>query len=551
MSALTISPAVAATSVYAPVLPATACDLDLAGGGSDGVDDAVVAQLFSTARACIGRYPDSRELTARIAARFDVAQDRVLVTAGADEALERACRVALGAGRNAIVTEPTFEMLHRYVALAGGACRRVAWPGGAFPVDDVLATADRATTLVAIVSPNNPTGLVATLADVRRIHDALPSSLILLDLAYVEYADTDITRDALQLPRVLVTRTLSKAWGLPGLRVGYALGCAEVVGWMRAAGGPYSVSSLSLAVAERALDLGEASRAATIDRVRTNRGRLTALLRALGETPPDSQANFVCVAGQRARWLRDALAANGIATRLLANDEYLRITVPAADRDFARLSDAIEGAFRGNAIAPAAEPPAKAARVARRTRETDVRVDLSLHGAGRSSIATGIGFLDHMLAALTLHARFDLTLACRGDLEVDDHHTAEDCALAIGGAIDRALGDRSGIARFGYAYAPLDEALARAVVDCSGRPFAHVQLGLVRDRLGALSCENVSHFFSSLAAAARVALHVDVLRGDNDHHRAEAAFKAVALALRAAAARLDNAGVPSTKGVLT
>ena len=187
--------------------------------------------------------------------------------------------------------------------------------------------------------------------------------------------------------------------------------------------------------------------------------------------------------------------------------------------------------------------------VRRTTRETEIVLALALDGTGAADVRTGIGFLDHLLTALACHARFDLSLACTGDLQVDDHHTAEDCALALGQAFDRALGDRSGIARFGSAMAPLDEALARAVVDLSGRAFALVDLGLTRERLGGLACENVSHVLSSLATAARVTLHVDVLRGVNDHHRAEAAFKAVALALRQAASR-DGWAVPSTKGVL-
>ncbi|HET6521933.1 MAG TPA: imidazoleglycerol-phosphate dehydratase HisB [Geminicoccaceae bacterium] len=191
------------------------------------------------------------------------------------------------------------------------------------------------------------------------------------------------------------------------------------------------------------------------------------------------------------------------------------------------------------------------AEVSRRTLETDVRVELSLDGEGRAEVATGIGFLDHMLTALARHGRFDLSLTCEGDLQVDDHHTAEDCALALGQAFDRALGERRGIARFGHAYAPLDEALARAVVDLSGRPCAVVDLGLTREALGDLACENVPHVFASLAMAARAALHVDVLRGANDHHRAEAAFKALALALRQAVRREGPADtVPSTKGVL-
>jgi len=191
------------------------------------------------------------------------------------------------------------------------------------------------------------------------------------------------------------------------------------------------------------------------------------------------------------------------------------------------------------------------ARLERQTRETRVVVVLCLDGEGRCTVDTGIGFLDHLLEALCLHAGFDLELECAGDLQVDDHHTAEDCALLLGSALDRALGERRGIARFGTGMAPLDESLARAVVDISGRPSAHIDLGLGREQLGRLACENVEHVFRSLAIAAQCTLHLDVLRGENDHHRAEAAAKALALALRQAVARRGDERVPSTKGVLT
>lgn len=189
------------------------------------------------------------------------------------------------------------------------------------------------------------------------------------------------------------------------------------------------------------------------------------------------------------------------------------------------------------------------AAFARKTKETDVAVELVLDGAGAAEVSTGLKFLDHMLAQLARHGRLDLTVRCAGDLDVDDHHSAEDTALALGTALDKALGDRAGIARFGSAHAPLDEALARAVIDLSGRPFARVALGLRRERVGDIAAEMLSHVLQSFATAGRLTLHVDVIEGDNDHHRAEAAFKAVALALRQAIAR-DGAGVPSTKGVL-
>jgi imidazoleglycerol-phosphate dehydratase len=193
----------------------------------------------------------------------------------------------------------------------------------------------------------------------------------------------------------------------------------------------------------------------------------------------------------------------------------------------------------------------RTAEYSRATRETDVTVSLSLDGTGEASIATGIGFLDHLLTALALHGGMTIDAKVSGDLHVDDHHTVEDVALALGTALDRALGDRRGITRFGSAYAPLDEALARAVIDLSGRPFARIELGLRREQLGGLSCENIPHALASFATAARITLHVDVLYGENDHHRAEAAFKAVALALRDAVRQTGHGAVPSTKGSLT
>ncbi|MDX2148637.1 MAG: imidazoleglycerol-phosphate dehydratase HisB [Planctomycetota bacterium] len=193
----------------------------------------------------------------------------------------------------------------------------------------------------------------------------------------------------------------------------------------------------------------------------------------------------------------------------------------------------------------------RVAQISRVTRETTISLALDLDGGGRAiRVKTGIGFLDHMLSSLALHSGFDLDLACEGDLHVDDHHTAEDCAIALGQALDRALGTREGIVRFGSCYAPLDEALARSVVDLVTRPHCSVDLGLRRESLGGLSCENVPHVFVSLAMNARLTLHVDVLKGENDHHRAEAAFKSLALALRQAVSPRAGGVLASTKGVI-
>jgi len=186
----------------------------------------------------------------------------------------------------------------------------------------------------------------------------------------------------------------------------------------------------------------------------------------------------------------------------------------------------------------------------RTTKETSIGLTLNLDGAGKADIQTGLGFLDHMLGALAKHGAFDIELQCSGDLEVDDHHTAEDCAIVLGQAFDQALGDRRGVKRFAHAYAPLDEALARAVVDLSGRPCAVIDLQLQRDAIGNIACENLHHIFVSFAQNCKGAVHVDVLKGENDHHRVEAAFKALALALREAVRLTGSDEIPSTKGVL-
>ena len=192
----------------------------------------------------------------------------------------------------------------------------------------------------------------------------------------------------------------------------------------------------------------------------------------------------------------------------------------------------------------------RVATVTRTTRETDVTATVNLDGTGKSDIASGLRFLDHLLDSLARHSRIDIALSAEGDLDVDDHHTAEDCALALGAALDEALGDKRGIRRFGDAHVPLDEALARAVIDLSGRAFAHVDLGLRRERIGDIAAEMIEHVLQSLAMAARITLHVDLVRGRNDHHRAEAAFKAVAVALRQAVAHDGHDDIPSTKASL-
>jgi imidazoleglycerol-phosphate dehydratase len=190
--------------------------------------------------------------------------------------------------------------------------------------------------------------------------------------------------------------------------------------------------------------------------------------------------------------------------------------------------------------------------VRRETRESRVEVILNVDGSGQGDVATGIGFLDHMLDSLARHARFDLTVKADGDLHVDQHHTAEDVGITLGQALDKALGERRAIRRFGDAVVPLDEALAQVAIDLGGRPWASIDLPFRGQMIGGLSSDMIPHLLHSFAMDGRFALHVRLLAGDNDHHRAEATFKALARALDDATRPDPRLGdqVPSTKGVI-
>ena len=194
----------------------------------------------------------------------------------------------------------------------------------------------------------------------------------------------------------------------------------------------------------------------------------------------------------------------------------------------------------------------RSAEITRNTAETRIAVTLDLDGSGRYDIQTGIGFLDHMLEQLSRHSLIDLTVRIDGDLHVDQHHTTEGSALASGEALSRALGERRGIMRYGHAYAPMDEALTRAAIDISGRPFLVWKVDFSQAKLGEWDSELVEHWFHSFAQAAGLTLHVENLHGRNNHHLVESAFKALARALRQAIAidprKADD--IPSTKGTL-
>ena len=194
----------------------------------------------------------------------------------------------------------------------------------------------------------------------------------------------------------------------------------------------------------------------------------------------------------------------------------------------------------------------RTATVQRTTKETDIAITVNLDGTGEYTVSTGIGFLDHMVEQLSRHSLIDISMAVKGDLHIDQHHTVEDSALALGEAVAQALGDKRGIARYGEAHAPMDETLTRCALDISGRPYCVYKSGFSQPRLGEMDTEMFPHWFASFAQTAGITLHLETLYGENNHHIAESSYKALARALRQAIAIDPRKGdaIPSTKGVL-
>ncbi|MEQ8766772.1 MAG: aminotransferase class I/II-fold pyridoxal phosphate-dependent enzyme [Planctomycetota bacterium] len=346
--------AVAGATRYSVPRPSAPVDLRLDGNEGIAPPAELLQALAEIGPEVLRCYPDAKPLEMALAERYGVTADRVIVTAGADEALDRIARSVLGPGRELILPVPTFEMIERYARLAGADVVHVPWGDDPFPVEQILAARTERTAAVAVVTPNNPTGASVSREQLMRLAEAMPDVLLIVDAAYGEFAEDDITGLALTLENAVVTRTFSKAWGLAGLRVGYALGPAEIIGWLRVAGGPYSVARPALAVAHRRLETGEADMQQFLETVRDQAKRLTARLEGWGVKVASSEANFILVQLENAAWVHQALGGLGIAVRAFPGraglDDRLRITLPGTEEGFQRLESALRTIFEPQAI---------------------------------------------------------------------------------------------------------------------------------------------------------------------------------------------------------
>jgi imidazoleglycerol-phosphate dehydratase/histidinol-phosphatase len=464
-----------------------------------GTTAGALAQINTYAH---GGYP---KLVRAIADYAGVEPENVVLGAGADDLILLCVRTFAGPGdRVTIAEEPTYSLYAVAAGLAGA---------------DVDVGDRHGAVVTFCCRPNNPTGALGDLPAARPV---------VVDEAYFEYAGE--TAAGLIEDGVVVVRTLSKAFGLAGARVGYALADRGTAAELNRRQAPLAVSSLSATLALAAL-----ADPPNVAPVLEERERVARALRALGLEPLPSRANFLFVPVEKPASLGEALLRSGLVVRVFPDG--IRFNVRDREDDDLLLEALARTLERAAPVAPAG---ARRARHLRASAETRIRVRLALEGAGRVRVATGAGLYDHLLEQLAFHGGLDLVLEGVGDLETGPHHTAEDAALALGEALDRALGERRGIARYGDAVVPMDEALARAAIDLGGRPWAE----LARERDPGLAAP----MLGSLAQAGRLALHVEA-RGRDEHHVAEAAFKAVGRALRTAV-RPEGAGVPSTKGML-
>jgi histidinol-phosphate aminotransferase len=484
-----------------------------------GVPPIPVGESFSH----LNEYPPGgyRELHEAAAAYVSVEPEQIVLGAGSDSLIHLVARTYLGAGRKAMVVDaPTYSLY--------GIASQIE---GAEVETQSLEEASGAE-VVWICNPHNPVGSVYPCSDILALARRSPDSLIVIDEAYIEYGGETMVPHLSEAPNAVVLRTLSKAFGFAALRVGYAVCSREVATELRKRSEPAQVTAPSARIAAAALREPRLD----VEQAVEERERVRAALIEAGFDCPPSAGSFLLIKVENADELGERLEAEGLVLRRYPNGLRFTIRLPAEND---RLLEA---------LGARAEPSARrSGLVIRTTNETSVRVSLVLDGRGRARVDTGIGFLDHLLTLMAFHGRMDLELLAGGDLEVDEHHTAEDVLATLGEALSQALGRRAGLSRYGSATVPMDEASGSAAVDLGSRPYAEVKLSFAGDRVGGLATSLVTHALERFAMQGRFTIHVEAF-GSDDHHVAEAAFKALGRALAEAWVPTGSGTVPSTKG---
>jgi histidinol-phosphate aminotransferase/imidazoleglycerol-phosphate dehydratase/histidinol-phosphatase len=502
------------------------------------------------------RYPEPQPvaLVQRLADVYGVNADQILVGRGSDDMIDVLIRLFCEAGKDQIlVCPPTFSAYKVYASIQGASVVSVPLSKNDWQLDvpAILKAYTPQTKLIFIPSPNAPMGHMMRREDIVVLcQKCAEKCMIVLDEAYVEFTDQPrgMLDDLKTYPNLVILRTMSKAHALAGERIGCVIGLPQLAAHLRKVIAPYPLTQSSICAALDALTPNGLIQSAERRRV------LVAERERMAQLLPQSEwivkiyssvTNYLLVQTKDSAGFLKHLRGFGVLPRNRHTDipNTVRLSIGMPEENNTVLQSL------GVTVAKAQVPVSARLFSARRaTNETAIDVTVNLDSTDFLKVDSGIGFFDHMLAQLASHGGFGLELHCKGDLDIDQHHTIEDCALTLGEALKGALGDKRGIARFGFS-APLDEAVANVVIDLSGRPYAIFTGKLPAPMVGEMNTEMVPHFFRSLATAMSAAIHVTV-QGENAHHMTEAAFKATGRALRQAFRREGAAEVPSTKGVL-
>ena len=542
-----------------------------------------VAEVFMDANESpfdngYNRYPDPSQarLKRRIAEIKGVDVQNIFVGNGSDEAIDLCFRIFCNPGLdNAIAIAPSYGMYSTCAAVNDVEMREVLLNDDfSLPVERLLDAADNNSKLLFICSPNNPTGNVFPREEIERILQEF-DGMVVLDEAYIDFADEPgMLRSLENWPNLIILQTLSKAWGMAGLRAGLAFASNYVMRLFAQVKYPYNINVATLSAVEKLLKAGVDDRVKLIKEQRAFMEQKLSGMECVWRVYP-SQANFLLVQVDNAADLYNYLLGEGIIvrdrSRMPLCDNTLRITIGTpqenvrllraiAEYDIKRYGSCTEGGplaereplAEGELVAEREllqEYESRSARVIRTTNETSVSVSVDLDNSGTGGISTGLSFLDHMLMQIVHHGGIMLTINASGDLEVDEHHTMEDVAITLGQALSKALGEKRGIERYGFAL-PMDESEAIVLLDFGGRIDFKWEVTFYGERVGDVPTQMFRHFFQSLCSAMNCNLHISA-RGENDHHIAEAIFKAFARALKAAVRREPfNYEIPSSKGLL-
>ncbi len=501
--------------------------------------------------AAYNRYPAQQPpvLMKRLSGLYGVASEMIMLGRGADEAIDVLLRTFCEAGEdNILICPPSFGYFDIAAQIQGAGIVKVPLDQN-YDVDQRAvkkALMDNDIKVVMLCSPNNPTGNSIDRAFVKSLCIDNPDTLILVDEAYVEFSKKSSLSNIIgEYRNLVITRTLSKAYGLAGVRAGVALANPAIINLMLKVLPPYPVPRpVEQAVMKALAPSAMAVHDTRLDIWKAERTRLLKTLPKsdLIEKIYPSDANFILLKAKDEKALLAALSRFNIRIR------DFRSKIPGHFRISVGTPEENDLLFSALGITREQVKNERIAEAFRTTKETDISVRVNLDDPSNVAIETGLGFFDHMLEQIAKHGGMGVTLKCAGDLHIDSHHSVEDTALAFGAALKQALGNKAGIGRYGFVM-PMDETQARVAIDLSGRPAFVFNGDFPSQNVGEFAAEMCPHFFLSLSQALGASIQIDV-KGDNTHHMIEACFKGVGRALRPAISRGPTMDIPSTKGVI-